>query len=331
MKIKCTKEEICYQKLLLSSGVFYPVNSEEVIRWLHDCAEKKLTPTTDSYIYSPVYYFFTGRRGLFVYDCSGTKTFICWHPNVFNTLLIFPPLSKNDHTPDIEVLTQLIRQLPQKEKIEIHLCRVDEELQKKLQFHEQIFIPHHETVLDWIYPVHLLDTTLVKGLQGKHFQQVRQRINQLDITPFHLESLDIKKHYDEILNLIKIWGEYHTDTNYSIEDLVYPTQTLLDLFFLKNTNLEGQLIYHHDQLKSFAIWDKIGIFSNEFAIASDKEIEGLSEYQMYNMCIQLEQEGIKKVNIGGSETNGLDRFKKKFHPAYSYNLNTFLVYLPKTK
>ena len=105
----------------------------------------------------------------------------------------------------------------------------------------------------------------------------------------------------------------------------------MDLFLLKNTNLEGQLIYHHDQLKSFAIWDKIGIFSNEFAIASDKEIDGLSEYQMYNMCIQLEQEGIKKVNIGGSETNGLDRFKKKFHPAYSYNLNTFLVYLPKTK
>lgn len=328
MKIKQSAPETRYQDLLLSSGVISAVNPAETITWLHQCAQKKLSSAVDSYIYSPIYYFFTGRRGLFVYDYRGTKTFMCWHPNVFNTLLIFPPLSLNQQAHDVEPLTELVKKLPKKENIEIHLCRINNEFQQKLKKHENIFAPYQETVLDWIYPVYLLDTTLVKGLKGKYFQQVRQRLNQLDVTPFHMETLDIKKHYDEIIELTKDWGKHHTDTNYSIEDLIYPTQTLLNLFLLKNSNLTGQLIYHHNKLKSFAIWDSMGNLANEFAIAADKEIEGLSEYQMYNMCVQLENDGIKKVNIGGSETSGLDRFKKKFSPVCGDCLNTFLVHLP---
>jgi hypothetical protein len=45
----------------------------------------------DSYATSPVYYAFTGRKGLWLYQDGNSYVPLCWHPNVDGQILVFPP------------------------------------------------------------------------------------------------------------------------------------------------------------------------------------------------------------------------------------------------
>lgn len=285
----------------------------------------------DSYKYSPVYYAFTGRRGAWIYK---NKIIICWHPNLSNILLIYPPISKEIKSIDFMLLKELLIQLPKSQDITIQLCRINElevqELKETNILSNLIYI--EEKVLDWKYPVYLLNTNEVSLLRGKQFQQVRQRLNNLEVSNCRIETLAIRKHMIEIISLLKEWGMQFTYDNYSLDDLVSPSKTLLDFFNKEFFNLHGQTIYYKNKLKAFCIWEENNDSpANEFAIASDKNICGLSEFQMHSMCKELKLRNINYINIGGSETDGLNRFKKKFNPYKTYNLKSFIYTLAKNK
>ena len=59
------------------------------------------------------------------------------------------------------------------------------------------------------------------------------------------------------------------------------------------------------------------ICTNNLAAASMSGLKGLSEFQLVMMCRELSKCGIAWVNPGGSETQNLDRLKRKMGPSAS--------------
>lgn len=91
--------------------------------------------------------------------------------------------------------------------------------------------------------------------------------------------------------------------------------------------LHGQIIYYNGIPSAYCIWEERGTVANAFAMSADREIAGLAEYNIVEACRLLREKGIQKLNIGGSETEGLNRYKKKFNPVESINLYTWEVKL----
>lgn len=90
--------------------------------------------------------------------------------------------------------------------------------------------------------VHILGVNEVVRLKGKGFQQIRQRVNNLNTEKCECYDVDISEHYD-IIKLLSIeWvSDFPYDT-YMKEDLVSPIETLLKLMKHSELNICGQII-----------------------------------------------------------------------------------------
>jgi hypothetical protein len=58
------------------------------------CALLKPENDIDSYVTSPTYYLFTGRKGRWIYRDGEAFVPFCWHPNVAGQVLVFPQRGK---------------------------------------------------------------------------------------------------------------------------------------------------------------------------------------------------------------------------------------------
>ena len=73
----------------------------------------------------------------------------------------------------------------------------------------------------------------------------------------------------------------------------------------------------------FELTDRATGIANAYAHLAMHEINGLSRYVIVDMCRTLRNRGFRRVCIGGSETEGLDRFKRKFAPVASVSLSSW--------
>lgn len=279
----------------------------------------------DSYMYSPVYILFTGRNGVWVKQNNRVYDFILSHPNKDNAYIVLPAFEIHSGRifPKMsqDILCNIVEKNPD---TDISLGRFPEQEQPLVD--KDVFLLVSENVLDWKYPTRILSTEAVYNLRGKNFQQVRQRLNQLNKNCLKTENINLNKDRQEILNVIYNWANQYGTSKYTYDDLIEPSKFLLDLMNDKDLKLYGQKILYKGEIKSFCIYEIVNNFiANEFAISADRLIPGLSEFQIYEMCKQLYNNGIKYINLGGSETLGLDRFKKKFAPIMSYNLQTYKI------
>lgn len=134
----------------------------------------------DSFVNSVVYYALTGRRGAWICEDQQAKTILCQHPNIDNRLLIFPEIGKGDGS----LTADIIRNLDLSRQ-SVQLARFSAHEIKAVQDH-LIDIPSiklHQTteeLLDWKYPIHVLDTALVSHLEGASFRNVRQKLRKID-------------------------------------------------------------------------------------------------------------------------------------------------------
>ena len=278
----------------------------------------------DSYMFSPVYYLFTGRFGGWMYlDEDGVCDCILKHPNKSGAGIVLPAFDTNNGVLRLSVSQDIVRALhDQYPNVDISLGRVPESHGTEID--NISFHPVTETLLDWLYPTRILSTSDVYHLRGKGFQQVRQRLNQLNTADLSTGCIQIKRDRQELLDVVYDWACQYGNTGYSYDDLTGPCNALLELMQNTDLKLYGQKILFRGRIKAFCIYEIANnTIANEFAITADKNIAGLSEYQIYDMCRQLHVAGIKYVNLGGSETAGLDRFKKKFAPAISHKLQTY--------
>jgi hypothetical protein len=271
----------------------------------------------DSYLCSPVYYLMTGRKGGWIYKIENTFIIAIRHPNDDDCVLIFPAVHDDKILVDLQEEKKLAKKILKENALVkyVRLARVPKYLANTCS---ELIV--EEDLLDWKYPIHILDVEAVVFLKGKGYAQIRQRINQLKTEHCTIKDIQNEVDYTIVLNMVKSWIEEFPYDEYSEEDLIQPTKMLLSIMNSKKLKICGQIIYYKEKPAAYCIWEENKNIANAFAMAAERKIPGLAEYNIVIMCKKLLNNGIKEVNIGGSETDGLNRYKKKFSPVKSIQL-----------
>ena len=276
----------------------------------------------DSYVTSPAYYVFTGRRGLWTYRHGETCVPLCWHPNVDGQILIFPPRGKKNFAA-ITALLDEIAPPPMgfllarfKQEDIIHLKTFDAFL------HRASFTPVMEETLDWSYPARVLSTERTAEMQGHEYMHVRNRVRQTK--KYQLDvGLFSPGHVPEIEALTYRWANRQSENPHELSNLMAPYKEILRLVKHKNLDLTGLVFSINGQIQAATIWDisnAKNCTANVYINLCNVMYRGLSEFSVKTTAETLYAQGIQYMNLGGSETAGLDRYKKKFVPAYSIDL-----------
>lgn len=286
----------------------------------------------DSYCLSPIYYEFTGRKGLWATYSNEAMLIWCNHPNDNETLLIFPEISSDT---SLELTSHILPHLIstgfnlrfsrftdfQKVNL-IDVFWKKTRMNMNIKFREVI-----EEKLDWKYPSHILDTTMVATHQGSNFGRLRQRLRKLDRSLIKVKPLDPKNQRNEIIKLVSNWAEIGNFTGTQTEDLIAPADKILTILIDDKSFCNGQILLIENKIVSYCVWEmplNDVLPANQLVVSSSHSIPGIAEWQMVLMCEQLMLLGVKKVNLGGSETHGLDRFKRKFSPIESNKLSSLV-------
>jgi hypothetical protein len=283
----------------------------------------------ESYSLSPGYYELTGRNGGWMFSDGHAAVVVCRHPNRPQTILVYPEISDS---PDYRLTLDIVSALLEA-NLHVNLVRYGEpqrlnllkcmEGEPHLRFNVVL-----EDVLDWRYPVHVLGTAEVVERVGGGFQQIRQRLRKLDPATFSVVPLSPDIARLEVLNHVYRWATNFGVGDFCMQDLVAPATKMLEMFCARPEHFSGQVIMIRGEIESCCIWEnpiRAGQPANQLVVCSSNSIKGLSEWQVVKMCEKLHQDGITSVNLGGSETHGLDRFKRKFAPVMRWRLETIEV------
>ncbi len=277
------------------------------------CASLQDIQNNDSYATSAAYYLMTCRKGLWLYKQDQQLILFGWHPNITGQILIFNPLQ----TAATNLLRDFINALP----FPPGGCMIAR-VQNKSAIIGQ---PMQEEVLDWVYPVQTLSTNDVTEHKGTRFRDLRKNLYRADSSKISLSPLQEHETYMDALTLITGWSESREDKNYRLDDLSDPQVYILNLMRLYPASFDGFTVYSEGDIVGVCAWE----LSNHetitsFVSVSRPDMRGLSDYIIYQMCQSLQMQGVPKVCIGGSESAGLDAFKRKFNPVESlplYSLN----------
>jgi Phosphatidylglycerol lysyltransferase, C-terminal len=281
----------------------------------------------DSYLLSPAYYLMTGRRGLWAFIKDRSVILACLDPHANEDLILFPPIG-DSKTILADCLNALVS-LPITPKLaRVHLnddvADVINQINNSLPGMVK-FVPVQELDFDWLYPVRVLSTEKVQQNQGKPFMYIRNRIKQMHKKDYRIEEFDSGKHTQAIYDLVHRWAASNTSSREAYHAYLSPYEALLDVAKIPNFGMDGVLFYVEGKLSGLAMWDVQGVCANLFVNLCDISQKGLSEFMVHNVCAKLHRQGVPYLNMGGSETPTLDFFKKKFQPAYSLDLCSFMI------
>lgn len=279
----------------------------------------------DSYLTSPTYYSFTGRYGLWVYEKGDAFLFVCWHPNVPGEILIFPQLVQTE----TDLVANLLSLIPEPAG-DVRIARIKstnaEEIRVLRSGSRRITLEkQEENVLDWKYPVRILSTAHVASLSGHKFMKIRNHIRQLTKHSVEVMPFDAIRHSRALENLLHRWADYNAKNRAEYDLLYAPYETLFSQSLENPLGLSGQMIFVEGQLQSVGLWDVSNNHrktANVYVNFCNTEIGGLSELSTVKCCETLHDHGIAYVNLGGSETDSLDSYKRKFDPIVSIDLCT---------
>lgn len=294
-----------------------------------------MAASNDPYAHSPTYYAVTGRRGLWMNKHAGenngvTTFFFCLHPNLKDTVVIFPPFGDAPS----EAVANFLKEI-RDTKMAIRLGRLP--AQSPLED-----LPAHlpslttrkvrETVLDWTYPVHTINCADLVAHEGKDYARIRQTMNKFRRSSAMTRELDFNRDTKALQTLA---GQWETNTNhYDTYDLKtnyfnYIARLALDQ---KDLHLRGLIISVDGQDKGFSIWEPEsngGRTANLFASqVNDFGLTNLGTYLTVVTAEKMLEEGSQYMCLGGSETEGMDRYKRGFIPAFSTSLETVEVTFP---
>lgn len=272
----------------------------------------------DTYTHSPLYYLLTGRKGAQLYRNQHAGCIVVQHPHIDDCLQIFPEIGKADYELTASVLNMIVAPANG-----IQLARYTKEdlVALKKQLARMNYTPImgvnvvEETHLDWRYPVQIMDTKSIADLEGNEYKRLRKQFryaaNHITHTPITHDNAD-----RNIRAALMFWKGNMIYNDKETDDLTGFYDAFLTL--LKDQSdikFDGKLFLDGRRPVGFAIWDTpTGDTANSLMNMCDTTIRGLSEFQRVSVCQTLHEQGVKRFNMGGSETAGLDSFKAKFHP-----------------
>lgn len=286
----------------------------------------------DTYVICPAYHAFTGRYGLWGYARDDAFLLFSRHPNDPNQIIFFPQFGAKKSNllfevlgffSDFEIEFSIARSITQSSEFDTAILNSRQS--------EFLFRTQQEQVLDWTYPVYTLSTAEVLEAKGKAFKSFRYDLHRINEKEIRTELIDPYLDFQELRSVIQTWAEHKSDLM-DVSETIDSYMYLLKLMRMPSLNLSGVKFYREGQLVAFEIWSILSSNSqvaNNLAglnIQSVENLPGFSSYQYYTVCRMLYQQGIDSVCIGGSETAGLDHFKRKMKPIKSLPLQTIKAY-----
>jgi len=284
--------------------------------------------SVDPFARSPGYFAMTGRKGLWLYSDDQTSMLIAQHPNDADQLLLFPPFGCDP----AGLLEYAMRDpfLPHGSRKIARIGLGHEYLAMRMQV-VGIGTPETEDALDWIYPVHVISPAAVLEREGSGFSNFRGHVNKAFREGMQAENIDIKKHHGDICEIVNRWASSAKKEGYSNNDLTSPTEYCLALMKEKALPLEGIITYSNGKPVGFWIWDESdrrnGMAMSMVRVAMPPR--GSAEFGALKACEVLKARGFFEFCQGGSETIGLDTFKRKLNPVRSIDLQSILPALPR--
>jgi hypothetical protein len=296
--------------------------------------------SNDTYMKSYLYHAYTGRQRIESIQNNGLVAIIHTHPNLKNCFLIFFPTNVEDE--DF-----------------LHHCSLLESYQSRFQNHNILIgrIPRQitdglfsgkrevtsngfslrlveERVLDWRYPSYDVSLTRLAEPVGRDLSIYRKKIRK-----FRKQSISILRLGDvrmlgeveaAILGVNRQWIQTkiaerpdNAQLTMPIADLSDPYECIARLALNTEIEIDGIFLKRDDKYIGFALWQQVnsGVVPCLAALPACHE-RGLSEYIYFQVTSVLSGRGHTEMCIGGSETYGLDHFKRKLAPIRSHLMST---------
>lgn len=284
----------------------------------------------DHYLTCPAYHAFTGRHGLWGYAKGRSLLLFARHPNDPKKIIFYPQFG--NAFPNLALDLLKVLDLPgfqymfarypveQAEFMSASMNRASENYR---------FEAVTEDVLDWTYPVYTLSTKDVVEAKGKHFKNFRYDIHCINEKEIEIKPIDAMNDVEELKNVIDIWAKGKSKIEY--RETLDCYMHLVSLLQNPALNMDGLKFYRNGVLVAYEVWSipcpKKRVANNlaGMNINAHEGLQGFSSYQYYTVCKKLLEQGIDLVCIGGSETAGLDHFKRKMKPAQSKILKSIQV------
>lgn len=288
----------------------------------------------DPYILSPAYLSMTGRRGSKVVKFRDTSAFICAHPNLPAQNLLFYPAAITRPA----LLAAYFDSLPSAYATSTTIARVPKHyasgLAKELTSLSRIDVAFQavdEETLDWRYPVHTLSTYAVSQATGHAFKDFRKNLSRAERLDLCIRKVRPEQDALSIAEIGRRWAETHAAAyNQPALELAEPYYWLGRAMKAQWLEIEGYILDSADGIPvAFVLWEKPGAGRFETSSLASINIgfeKGINEYLYWLMCNDLARQGIDQVCIGGSETEGLDIFKRKMQPQSSLELKSIIIH-----
>lgn len=276
--------------------------------------------TSDSYLVSPNYYLLTGRKGLYIFKKHDSHLLFCNHPNQNDSFLVFPLFKTNQ----IQTLTSFVEEFYELKKIQV--IRFQSRHMNLYQNSPIKIRVLTEEILDWKFPSVQISTESVCNLIGGKFKDLRYNISKVEVEDIKLEAFHYEKHFSSSIELTKKWCNRNISKKFNFENLFSLYSEILNNYkFMEG--MIGYVLYYKDNLVAFNFLEKT-IFSEEemvsLAFIADVDYKGIPSFMRYMVCKSL-YPNTKTITIGGAETYGLYKFKKKLNPINEIELNTLEI------
>lgn len=278
----------------------------------------------DTFVLSTAYHALTGRKGLSFFANDNAGMIVCQHPNRPDRLLVFPEFGGNpDRVLTRQVLSALAGcrstvQLARYSRPEI--ARISEECGACGTTPEVArVVPYEEDLLDWRLPQRVIEVATVADLAGAPFARIRNKVRNAAAAGVTAVPMSAVK-YADLLEVVGRWTKQRSHIASYVSSMDF-YGTLLSLWMDRRHSMDGVACLLGKSPVGFAVWDfGLGDTANLLGNLADISITGLAEFQLVEVSKRLSQRGIGRLNLGGSETRGLDQFKLKFCPSETIEL-----------
>jgi hypothetical protein len=306
---------------------------KQALQWLVEYSQER--SHLDNYAL-PGYFLITGRKGLYLVNNHNGYFPVCHHPNLSERLLIFPPVGNANS------ISNYLHTLDPWPRNGVQLARIPIKEQESIvcMLRKEWDITHSkESILDWgMYPVRSLQVKEMALREGTQFKNHRRKYNYVSK---RVEKLEIIENWDsekdkKFEKFIYSWAQkkHARDRGFSLDDYISPYLKIISIH--SNPNIRSVCLLFENSLDEIIgtviVEVANGVASAYMNIATD-EIPYFPAYILMRTCEFLYNKKLAKVLcLGGSEHEGLDKFKSDLQPSaartdkrFSYYLNSFLV------
>jgi hypothetical protein len=304
----------------------------------------------DVYIRSPLYFAFTGRKGMLHFSINGLELIGCTHPNDDATLLLFMPFVYNEHAlrTYVEALAYSLENRDQalfrffRRFKSIHIARVPRTLIglkefdcRKIEKGSVSLEIAMEDRLDWAFPSYDICLSKSADPRGAELATYRNKVRKFErqgvsVVPFAELSCDKKS--EIIYDISKRWVRNKRGNidgialaSFNEEELLGPYSCLSNIVKRDEFPIDGIFLKKGSEYLAFWLWEDNGKRTDAVpclaAVQASYE-PGCAEYLHYQAARMLLHCGYRQMCIGGSESEALDTFKRKFRPVREHELYT---------